>query len=99
MQAVTRFDALEAEVGYADHHVWTEVVSGDSVTKRHFVQWIDGWADIPRPDPAREAEMATAAGGREAYAELLENFMRGVKTATMHTIQNLPHLSFLPAGQ
>jgi len=104
MQAVTQLDALEAQIGYADYHVWTEVVSGDSFTKRHYVQWVDGWADMPEldmpgRDPARQAELATAAGGEEAYAELVENLSRGVKTATVHTIQNLPHLSFLPAGQ
>lgn len=99
MQSVRQLDALEARVGHDDYYVWTEVVSGDSITKRHYVQWIDGWADMPGPDPAREAELAAAAGGEEAYAELLENLLRGVKTATVHTIQNLPHLSFLPEGQ
>ncbi|MCH7823186.1 MAG: hypothetical protein IH849_00155 [Acidobacteria bacterium] len=99
MQSVRQLDALEARVGHDDYYVWTEVVSGDSITKRHYVQWIDGWADMPGPDPVREAELAAAAGGEEAYAELLENLLRGVKTATVHTIQNLPHLSFLPEGQ
>jgi hypothetical protein len=99
MQSVTSFDALEAQIGYTDYHVWTKVVSGDSITKRHYVQWVDGWADMPGTDPAREAEMAAAAGGEEAYAALTADFFRGVKTATVHTIQNLPHLSFLPEGQ
>ncbi len=99
IQSITQLDALEAQIGYADYHVWTEVVSGDSMTKRHYVQWVDGWADMPGPDPAREAELAAAAGGEEAYAALSEDLLRGIKTATVHTIQNLPHLSFLPEGQ
>ena len=54
---------------------------------------------MPGRDPAREAELATAAGGEDAYAELFQNLARGVETMTVHTLQNLPHLSFLPAGQ
>ena len=50
-------------------------------------------------DPVREAELANAAGGEEAYVRLRENMLRSVKKATIHTIQNLPDLSFLPEAQ
>ncbi|MED5559652.1 MAG: hypothetical protein VYE24_04430 [Acidobacteriota bacterium] len=99
MQSVEQLEALEAEVGHDDYHMWTEVVSGNSLTKRHYVQWVEGWDDMPGVDPVREAELANAAGGEEAYVRLRENMLRSVKKATIHTIQNLPDLSFLPEGQ
>lgn len=99
MQSVEQLEALEAQIGHDDYHMWMEVVSGDSLTKRHYVQWVNGWDDMVGPDPVREAELANAAGGEEAYSKLLENMLRNVKTATIYTIQNLPDLSFLPEAQ
>jgi hypothetical protein len=77
MQSVEQLEALEAEVGHDDYHMWTEVVSGDSLTKRHYVQWVEGWDDMPGVDPVREAELANAAGGEEAPGEHVTQRQKG----------------------
>ena len=97
-EALSAFKALEDQIGHDDYFAWTAVVSGDSLSKRHYVQWVDSWGDM-MPNPAREVEMAAAAGGDEAYAELIEEVVRGIESSTSHTLVNLPHLSFQPEGQ
>jgi len=96
MEGLAKFEELNAQVGYDGYGVWTTVISGGSFTTRSFVAWVDGWADMADQDPEREAKMAEAAGGQEAYLELIATFTGAIKSTSVSTHVPLPHLSFRP---
>jgi len=99
-EALTKLDEAQKAAGPSDDYsAWAAPVSGTSFAKRWAVNWVDGWADTDNVDPERQAKMMEAAGGEEAFQELVDAIMGSIAESTVATHMNLPHLSFRPEGQ
>ena len=99
-EALAKLDEAQKAAGPSDNYsAWVAPVSGTSFAKRWVVDWVDGWAGTDNVDPERQAKMMEAAGGEEAFQEIVDALMGSIAESNVVTHMNLPNLSFRPEGQ
>jgi len=100
MEALGKLDEAEKAAGPSDDYsVWVAPASGGSLATRWVVTWSEGWASQSDPNPERQAKVMEAAGGEEAFQEIVGALMGAVASSNITTYMNLPDLSFRPDGQ
>lgn len=100
MEALGKLDEAEKAAGPSDEYgMWVAPASGGSLATRWFVAWSDGWASLSVPNPERQAKVMEAAGGEEAFQEIVGALMDTVVGSNSTTYMSLPELSFRPDSQ
>lgn len=100
MEALGKLDEAQKAAGPSDEYsVWLSPASGGSFATRWVVTWSEGWASQGNQDPERQAKVMEAAGGEEAFQEIIAALMGAVVGSNITTYMNLPELSFRPDGQ
>jgi len=99
-EALNEMNELQQGVGEDGYSVWVMPVSGTSFNKRWAVNWVEGWADTAdNENPERQAKVMEAAGGQEAFQELVGRLMGAIVGSNVTTYMAMPQISFMEEGQ